>query len=188
VRAVLAEYAEYLPLTLRQIFYRLVGAHDYPKTELAYERLGEHLVRARRARLIPMHMVRDDSGTVIRPNSWASVEQWLEATREEAAEVMLDRDAGQKTRLAVLCETAGMVSQLSRVALPFGAAVLSSGGFDSLTEKYRFAADLADEERPTQVLHIGDHDPSGCHLYISYSEDIAAFTRDLGVRLHLPSP
>jgi hypothetical protein len=26
-RAVLVEYAAYLPLTLRQVFYRLVGAH-----------------------------------------------------------------------------------------------------------------------------------------------------------------
>jgi hypothetical protein len=27
VRSVLDEYADYLPLTVRQIFYRLVGAH-----------------------------------------------------------------------------------------------------------------------------------------------------------------
>jgi hypothetical protein len=32
VQAVPAEYAQQLPLTLRQIFYRLVGAHGYEKT------------------------------------------------------------------------------------------------------------------------------------------------------------
>lgn len=52
VLAILAEYAAYLPLTIRQIFYRLVGAHDYEKTEHAYKRLGETINRARRARLI----------------------------------------------------------------------------------------------------------------------------------------
>jgi hypothetical protein len=31
--AVLNEYREYWPLTIRQIFYRLVGTKDYPKTE-----------------------------------------------------------------------------------------------------------------------------------------------------------
>ena len=36
------EYEDYLPLTIRQIFYRLVGAHEYEKTERAYERLIEH--------------------------------------------------------------------------------------------------------------------------------------------------
>jgi hypothetical protein len=40
VLAVLAEYGAYLPLTVRQIFYRLVGASGYEKTEAAYERLG----------------------------------------------------------------------------------------------------------------------------------------------------
>ena len=82
VRVVLAEYAEYLPLTLRQIFYRLVGAHGYEKTEQAYERLGEHLVRARRARLIAMDAIRDDGGATDRPNMWASANEFLDTVRD----------------------------------------------------------------------------------------------------------
>ena len=54
VQSVLDEYAAYLPLTIRQAFYRLVGAHSYEKTEQAYERLGDALNRARRAKLIPI--------------------------------------------------------------------------------------------------------------------------------------
>jgi hypothetical protein len=73
VNAVLGEYADHLPLTLRQIFYRLVGAHGYEKTEQAYERLGEHLVRARRARIIPMEAIRDDGGTIICPTCHQTV-------------------------------------------------------------------------------------------------------------------
>lgn len=63
VEEVLQEYREHLPLTVRQIFYRLVGAFDFPKTEQAYERLGNYLVRARRARLIPFDYIRDDSAS-----------------------------------------------------------------------------------------------------------------------------
>jgi hypothetical protein len=59
-RAVLADYAAQLPLTIRQIFYRLVGADGYEKTEQAYKRLGELLNKARRARLIDMDAIRDD--------------------------------------------------------------------------------------------------------------------------------
>ena len=40
VRGILIEYRQYLPMTLRQIFYRLVGVHDYPKDEKAYSRLA----------------------------------------------------------------------------------------------------------------------------------------------------
>ena len=43
VRIILLEYDQYLPLTLRQVFYRLVGAHGFEKTEQSYSRLCEVL-------------------------------------------------------------------------------------------------------------------------------------------------
>jgi hypothetical protein len=165
---------------LRQIFYRLVGAYGFEKTERSYERLGEHLVRARRARLIPMEAIRDDGGTVITPNMWASAQEYLGAVRAQAADLMLDRTTGQRTRLAVFCEAAGMAPQLARVAKPYGITVMSSGGFESLTEKHAFAAELARYDRPTEVLHIGDHDPSGVSMFAAYLEDVEAFTFELG--------
>jgi hypothetical protein len=180
VRAVLVEYAEYLPLTLRQVFYRLVGAHGYDKTERAYERLGEHLVRARRARIIPMTAIRDDGGVTITPTMWASAQEYLDAVRAQASCLMLDRTKGQKTRLVVIPEAAGMVPQLARIVEPFGITVTSSGGFDSVTEKHNFAAELARHGRPTEVLSIGDQDASGVSMFASYLEDVAAFCRDLG--------
>jgi hypothetical protein len=180
VNAVLGEYQDHLPLTLRQIFYRLVGAHGYEKTERAYERLGEHLVRARRARLVPMEAIRDDGGVTIMPTVWANVEEYLDAVRAQAGELMLDRTVGQETRLAVLCEAAGMAPQLARVTNPFGITVMSSGGFDSVTEKHAFAAELARHSRPTEVLSIGDQDGSGVWMFAAYLEDVEAFTRELG--------
>jgi hypothetical protein len=142
---VLGEYRDHLPLTLRQIFYRFVGAHGYEKTERAYERLGEHLVRARRARLIPMEAIRDDGGTVITPTMWADAEEFLDTVRDQAGRLWLDRTAGQKTRLAVICEAAGMAPQLDHVTRPYGIKVMSSSGFDSLT-----AASLQREARASR--------------------------------------
>src|SRR5262245_55680247 len=133
VRGVLDEYEVYLPLTIRQIFYRLVGAHEYEKTERAYARLCEHLNRARRARIISMDVIRDDGGVVSQPDSWESAEQFMRTVRAMAADFKLDRRAGQKTRLVGICEAAGMVPQLERVAHPLGVTVMSGGGFDSLT-------------------------------------------------------
>jgi hypothetical protein len=64
---VLQEYAEQLPLTVRQVYYRLVAQRVMDKTERAYKRLGEHLVRARRARLIPFEDLRGDSWSILSP-------------------------------------------------------------------------------------------------------------------------
>jgi hypothetical protein len=180
VRGVLDEYEDYLPLTIRQIFYRLVGAHEYEKTEKAYARLCEHLNRARRARIIPMSAIRDDGGVISEPNSWESAEQFMRTIRAMAANFKLDHSAGQKSRQVVICEAAGMVPQLERVTHPLGATVMSGGSFDSLTDKHKFAAELAGHGRPTEVLHVGDHDPSGAHMFVAILEDIEAFTHDLG--------
>jgi len=180
VRGVLGEYEEYLPLTIRQIFYRLVGAHEYEKTERAYARLSEHLNRGRRARLIPMDVIRDDGGVISEPDSWRSAEQFMRTVRAMAADFKLDRSAGQKARLVVTCEAAGMVPQLERVTHPLGVTVMSGGGFESTTDRHKFAAALAGHGRPTEVLDIGDHDPSGAHRFLAYQEDIKAFARELG--------
>lgn len=180
VRAVLDEYAQYLPLTVRQIFYRLVGAHDYAKTEKAYDRLGEVLNRARRARLIDMDDIRDGGGDARYPSAWRDADHFLESVRARAEHLRLDRSSGQQTRLIIACEAAGMVPQLGNVSLDLGVPVISSGGFESVTEKHKFAVEAADEDRPTEVLHIGDHDPSGAHMFLAFLEDVAAFCRDLG--------
>lgn len=66
VRDGLDEYEDHLPLTICQIFYRLVGVHNYEKEERAYYRLCELLNRARRARMISMDVIRDDGGGTAR--------------------------------------------------------------------------------------------------------------------------
>jgi hypothetical protein len=70
ITAVLAEYEDHLPLTCRQIFYRLVGAHGYAKTEDDYKRLLEILNRARRAGWIAFEAIRDDGTTANLPNGF----------------------------------------------------------------------------------------------------------------------
>src|SRR5262249_38689402 len=173
-RGILDEYVDHLPLTIRQIFYRLVGAHDYEKTERAYQPLVEHLNRARRARIIPMDVIRDDGGVISEPNHWESAEQFMATVRAMAKSFTLDHSAGQAIRLVV------MGPQLPRVAHPFGVTVMSGGGFDSTTDRHNFAAALSAHARPTKVLHIGDHDPSGVSMFLAFLEDVEAFTRELG--------
>ena len=67
IQDVLHEYEDHLPLTMRQIFYRLVATRGYEKTEAGYKKLGEIGNRARRARLIPFADIRDDGVRIERP-------------------------------------------------------------------------------------------------------------------------
>jgi hypothetical protein len=181
IRAVLAEYAAHLPLTIRQIFYRLVGAYGFDKTELAYKRLGEHLNRARRARLIDFDHIRDDSADIRTSTGWNSTADLVLQWAHDADDFRLDRQDGQPGRLLFVVEAAGMRPQIQAAVGDFSIPVIASGGFDSLTAKHALAQALGNNDGPTEVLHIGDLDTSGTHVFLSQAEDVQALMADLGL-------
>ena len=179
IELVLDEYREHLPLTCRQVFYRLVGKYGYEKTESSYSRLCEVLNRARRARLIGFDAIRDDGFSNATRTGWAGVADVQAAIRDSVETYRIDRQRGQERRVVLWCEASGMVPQLERVGSPYSVPVYSSGGFDSVTVKHDMAEQFA-ESGPVLVLHIGDHDPSGVHVFGSLAEDVTAFGLELG--------
>lgn len=189
VAGILEDNGDILPLTLRQIFYLLVSNHHYEKTEQAYQRLCETMNRARRARLIDMGDIRDDGFRELVPWFYArnrvqiapqrSAWQFIESIREAAEAFEYDRQQNQPVKLFLWCEAAGMAPQLRNAAAEWHVPVLSSGGFDSVTSKHRMAKRLA-VGGPAQILHLGDHDPSGVHMFSSLDEDLQAFLDHYG--------
>jgi hypothetical protein len=175
VAAVLDEYDDQLPLTVRQIFYRLVGAYAYEKTERAYRRLGEHLVRARRARRLPFASIRDDGVAVIRHQHYDGIADFQDETARRIRAYRRDRQAGQSVYMELWCEAAGMLHQLDRVAARYSVPVYSTGGFGSLTANYEIAERALSRDCATVILHVGDFDPSGESIFESIVEDAAAF-------------
>lgn len=178
-QAIIAEYEPQWPLTLRQVFYALVGRHGFEKTEQAYERLGNYLNRARRAQLVPFEAIRDGLTTAIEPLAFTSREHFIEVAKRLASNYRMDRQTGQAQILELWVEAAGMAPQIGQVVDEYGITVYSSGGFESLTEKYDAAARMAERDRPTVVLLIGDFDPSGISRMVSFAEDVAALAEGL---------
>jgi hypothetical protein len=181
VHEILAQYREQLPLTLRQVFYRLVAAFDYEKTENAYERLGETLNRARRAQVVPFDAIRDDGATALWPREFLSPEDFWQMLDEQVEDFTLSAQDGQAQYLELWVEAAGMAPMAFNAANPkYGVPVFSSGGFDSTTIKYEAACRFLERDRPTVVVHVGDYDPSGLSVFETIREDVGAFYCDLG--------
>ena len=179
VDRVLREYRAHLPLTVRQIFYRLVGAFDFPKTEQAYERLGNYLVRARRARLIPFEYIRDDSASVLDHLHFDGEEDFYRYVRELGQEYKQDKLAGQKVSIRVHCEAEGMMPQMHNALEPYSVPVYSCSGFDSLTARRQLARWCHDtyvyRGKFPVMLHLGDYDPDGESIFDSLVEDVVGF-------------
>lgn len=180
VQGILNTYQAQLPLTIRQLFYVLVGsAEGYPKTEQAYARLAEYLNRARRAGMIRFSAIRDDGTQSTGSPGWDSPAQWMRAIRYSAESYRHDLTDGQPYHIELWVEAGGMVPQAANVAGGYGVVTYSAGGFNGLTDKYETARRLAAAGRPSVVLHCGDYDPSGLSIIDSLASDVTAFTDQL---------
>ena len=175
VRAVLDEYQEHWPLTVRQVFYRLIGAHGFDKSEAFYGRLCHHLANARRGGVIPFDAIRDDGVTTVRMDRYADADDFLIQQRQRASRYRRDLMATQPLHIEVWCEASGMIVQLASVAHRYSVNVYSSSGFDFLTAKKNVADRICDAGKPAVILHLGDYDPSGESIFRSVAEDVTAF-------------
>lgn len=175
VQQVLHEYRQHLPLTARQIFYRLVGQYGYDKTERAYARLCEYLVRARRAQIIDFTSIRDDGTVHNEYLRYTSPADFWRQVEENADYYTRDKLEGQPVHVELWCEAAGMVPQLERVANAYSVPVYSTGGFSSVTVTYEIADRALHRDKPTVFLHVGDYDPSGESIFDAMTRDAQAF-------------
>jgi hypothetical protein len=184
IEAVLVEYREYLPLTVRQVFYRLVSK-GYPKSESFYGSVQEKCNRARRSGRIPFTSIRDDGVSRLGGETglfYETPREFYEDHEELYNYYERSWHADQPAYVAVLCEAAGMVPMLGRAVRDYRVSIASSSGFDSLTVKHDLFRDAVDRYegfgQKTILLHLGDHDPSGVSIHESMSEDLEAFCAD----------
>src|SRR4051794_34898742 len=144
------------PVTLRQLFYRLVAAEELPNTTNAYKNLSKHTAAARRGGTFPALI--DRGRTIHRYTSFdgaAAARQWLLSIYRR------DRMEGQSVSLYLGVEKAGIVEQLQTWFGALGVPVLALGGYGSQTYVDDVSADVRAAGRPAVLLYAGDHDASG---------------------------
>jgi hypothetical protein len=178
IEQVLEEYAGHLPLTVRQIFYRLVGAYGHPKTETFYEHLSDVLNRSRRSRRLPFAAIRDDGVTTVRHDRYSSLADFEEETARRIAKFELTRQEGQLVYLELWCEAGGMLGQLDRVAKEYGVQVYTNGRGNSTSANHEVAKRALGRNVPTVLLHVGDFDPHGEAIFGALADDAAGFVEE----------
>lgn len=203
---VLATYEAWdAPMTIRQVFYRLVQEYGYAKTEADYGSLIGWVARSRRARqgnlnelidqgadmeeatkaafetkwMIPFSWIRDDKGDSIEHLTFETYDGFMEDTRERAENMRLDGQRGQEQILEIWCEAGGMVPLMRQIGEPWTLPVNSGGGYDSVTAKHNLARRVVNRLVPTVILHVGDFDPSGEGMYETLRDDVGAMVSEL---------
>lgn len=186
VRDVLASYA--FPITARQVFYRLVGTHGYPKDEKAVNRVGYLLGRARRAGMIGWDEIADDSlsryGPIVHPDGIRDFFAWA---HDQAKDHFFgDWTDGQTKVPIVWTESEGMAASLRAglAGLHWPVEVVSTSGSDSVKPKYEMARDAIDlfdkTGQVTVIGHVGDLDEAGLSILDALDADLTQFCIDAG--------
>ena len=133
VLAILDLYQAQRPLTLRQIYYRLIAEYGFPKSDNKLRSFMDAMVNARRARWttndgeLLFDVIRDDTAIRHPAFFYDGAAHFLRSTRYSAEELRLDRMEDQPRRLVLWCEAAGMVPQLRRIADPYGIGIYCGG-------------------------------------------------------------
>lgn len=147
------------PVTLRQLYYRLVAEHANENTITAYKGLSARTAQARRDDAFPYLM--DPTRTIHRYRTFDgdSARDWLRRIYRR------DRTEGQPWSVYLGVEKRGIVAQLQEWFGDLGVPVLALGGYagqgyvDDVIEDVSVSASAQD--RPAVLLYAGDHDPSG---------------------------
>lgn len=174
VNTILFQYT--MPLTLRQIFYRLVANFDYPNTQSAYSQLSKQLVRARERNHIDETRMEDRSREFLggdqgfdNPKDFLDLQ--IERFLSSPEYYYRNMWTPQPEFVIVWIEKDALSRVVSTVADKFNVMTCPSRGYASYTYIME-ALTMLPEEKEITVLHFADHDPSGLDM-----------TRDLEARI-----
>jgi hypothetical protein len=149
------------PMTVRQVFYRLVSRSDslIAKTEREYKgTVARLLVKLRRAGEIPYEWISDNTRWMRKPTTHrsasAALERFAQAYRR-------DLWAEQPVYVEVWIEKDAIAGVLMDVTREWDVPLMVSRGFSSESFLYHAAEKIKAERKPAHLYYFGDHDPSG---------------------------
>lgn len=151
-------------VTLRMIFYKLVGKSILKNDRNNYQKLSRFLTKARYSGLIPFDAIVDRSRTNIMPNFFDDVEHLI---RSALASYDIDVWDDQSCYVEILVEKDTLVGVLEGIARKYKIPLCVNRGYTSLSELYDLSQRIKEKNDDGKVcflLYIGDLDPSGLDM------------------------
>jgi hypothetical protein len=148
-------------ITIRHLFYRLVGLSVIEKTERAYKSLCGHLSHWRKDGEVPWNAFSDSTRWHITPPMFDSLADALTRTKETYRRNLW---ATQPSYVEVWVEKDAIAGVIDDVTASFGVPLFVCRGFASLSSMYSASRQFKTAQRhgkEVTIFHLGDYDPSG---------------------------
>jgi hypothetical protein len=169
------------PMTVRQVFYRLVSTGLIAKSENEYNQTAcRLLVEMRKSREIPYGWIADGTRWVRHAETFDGVDDALERVARFYRRGLW---ANQDERVEVWLEKEALAGVLVDETDEYDVPLYVTRGYPSLSYLYEAAQSIAAAAKPTTILYFGDHDPSGIHIPINILERLHDFVPDADIEL-----
>lgn len=146
------------PMTIRQLFYRLVSVGSLANSRSDYQRLSVVMSKARNDNRCEFDWIVDRSRPEYSPNVWRDAAGYGRAIQKSYRK---DYWAMQPNHVELWSEKDSVIGSIEELTNQLGITVRVGRGFLSTTRIHEIAQQFLGLEKPISVFYIGDHDPSG---------------------------
>lgn len=183
VKSIFEEFAEYKPLTLRQVFYQLVSREIIENTKSQYTQLSGLLKYARLGGLIAWEDMEDRSRKHTAEATYTgSLPYVLKATESLFQSYRINKMHGQEKYLEVWIEKDALSTLFSQAVSPYCIPLTVCRGYSSVSFLHNFKERVIQNRKEGQeavCLYFGDFDPSGVNMLKAMQETIE---EELGIK------
>ncbi len=163
------------PMTVRQVYYRMVSAQVIDKTEAQYDTVCRLLTAMRRDREIPYGWLADATRWQRKPRTFSSLPEMLENSQRFYRRAIWD---SQKVYVEVWLEKDALSGVLFDVTAEWDVPLMVTRGYPSLSFLHSAAAEIANQDKPCHLYYFGDHDPSGIDIPRRVLKELQGFAPD----------
>ncbi len=171
--AIYVALAEDAPMTVRQVFYRLVSTGVIAKSEGEYKSTVVRLLgEMRRAGEIPFSWIADTTRWMRKPTTYSSLENMLKRTAEAYRRSVWDN---QEAYVEIWLEKDALAGVLYEATSVWDVPLMVTRGYPSLSYLHSAAEAIAAQDKPTYLYYFGDYDPSGLDIPRKVECDLREF-------------
>lgn len=168
VKSIFEEFAEYKPLTLRQVFYQLVSREVIENTKSQYIQLSGLLKYARLSGLIAWEDMEDRSRKHMTDTTYTgSLPYVIKSLDSLFQSYRIDKMHGQEKYLEVWIEKDALSTLFFQAVSPYCIPLTVCRGYSSVSFLHNFRERVIQNRKEGQeavCLYFGDFDPSGVNM------------------------
>jgi hypothetical protein len=167
------------PMTLRQLYYRLISAGVLRNDQKEYKRLGNVMTRLREDGRVPRTWIVDHVRSTLKPSSWTGLADFADTVRDAYRK---DFWASLPHHVEVFVEKDAVAGTIQPVTAEYDIALRVCRGYSSVSFAGEIANLWTEVRKPIFAYYVGDFDPSGFDLERDLREKLERYTKGRDTR------